>query len=246
MVRMAHDEISRLRLQVRVEERDGIETAQLIPWVDDSVLALGLATTAESASSGLGADPDELLGRHSPLLPPGSDSGSDIEPPLVTVWRGGSDDAREASIALRVGRERAPGTDDVVVWDDWRMRFGEHASPGPLRFDTRAYYAELIRAHGDRSWESTPRRVARELTGVLDARPEILAEWGAALIRTRGYRHGDSGVVEVFLRDTGVRQLLKLSCSATGDAEIEARRLARLLAGTDPATLPAQFRSTVL
>lgn len=36
---------------------------QLVPWVDGSVLGLGLDTREDSVSSGLGMDPDTLLGR---------------------------------------------------------------------------------------------------------------------------------------------------------------------------------------
>lgn len=69
---------------------DGVEEPQLIPRVDGSVLFLDLGTRAESPESGLGMDPDDLLGRHSPLLPPEESlqvAEVGDKPPLATVWR---------------------------------------------------------------------------------------------------------------------------------------------------------------
>lgn len=241
----------RLRLQVRVDEQDGAEIPQLIPLVDDSVLFLDLDTRADSEASGLGMDPDELLGRDSPLLPPELTTHPEKEPREATVWRCSCGEPGDASIGVHVYREGIGREDDTIVWDHWQMRFHRRfgrdlQAPPPLRFDTRAYYAEFIRAHTDRWWESTPRRAARELAGLLNARPEILGAWGCVLIFTRGnLLRGGHGQVQVLLRSATIRHALDLPCDPAADPAAEARRLANQLAHTDPATLPAKFHSTV-
>ena len=238
----------RLQLQARVDELRGIATPQVVPRVDGSVLALGLDTREDSNASGLGMDPDALLGRHSPLLPPPVGDNPPNEPPrLATVWRCSCGEASCASIRLRVYRENAGhGEHDAVVWDDWHMDFGDHVAPGPVRFDTRQYYAELIRADTDRWWEDTPHRVARELAGALDAHPEILGRWGCALIFTRGFLRDGAGHVEVELRSATTRHFLDLPCAPEADPNTESHRLIEQLTETDPHQLPAHFRSPTL
>lgn len=96
-----------LRLEVRVDELKGIETPQLVPWVDGSVLGLALDTREDSEHSGLGMDPDKLLGRHSPLLPRelGDVLGDVGEAPArAIVWRCSCGEPGCASIGLRVHR----------------------------------------------------------------------------------------------------------------------------------------------
>lgn len=237
-----------LQLEVRVDELRGIATPQVVPRVDGSVLALGLGTRADSDTSGLGLAPDVLLGRHSPLLPPPvGDEPIGESPRLATVWRCSCGDTGCASIRLRVYRENAGhGEHDAVVWDDWYMGFGDYAAPGPVRFDTRQYYAELIRAYTDRWWEDTPHCVARELAGTLDAHPEILGRWGCALVFTRGFLRNGAGHVEVELRSATTRHFLDLPCPPHADPSAEAHRLIEELTETDPRQLPARFRSPTL
>lgn len=234
-----------LRLQVRVDELNGIETPQLVPWVDGSVLGLGLATREESESSGLGMDPDVLLGRHSSLLPrqPGDVLDQAGEAPTrAIVWRCSCGEPGCASIGLRVHREKDSITgDDAIVWDDWRIRFGRHRglqAPAALRFEPRAYYSEFLRTEADRSWENGPHRTGRELAATLDARPELLAQWGAALILARGYLRYGNGVVEMWLRHTAGRYTLRLPCDANVEPAAQAQRITERLATTDPATWP--------
>lgn len=128
---------------------------------------------------------------------------------------------------------------DAVVWDEWRIRFGGQRrleAPGSLRFEPRAYYGEFIRAGADRWWENVPHRTGCELTATLDARPELLARWGAALIFARGYLHYGHGVLEMWLRHTSGRYKLRLPCAATADPVVEAHRITERLATADPAT----------
>lgn len=245
---MASRQRHELRLQVRVDEIRSITTPQVVPWVDGSVLALDLDTRGDSADSGLGMDPDRLLGRHSPLLPPAVGDEPIGEPPrLATVWRCSCGDTGCGSIRLRVYRENTGhGEHDTVVWDDWHMRFGSQPAPGPLRFDTREYYSELIRAYTDRWWEDAPHRVARELAGTLEAHPGILGRWGCALVFTRGFLRDGRGHVDVELRSATTRHFLDLACDPDADTSEEAQRLTALLTHTDPGELPAHFRSPTL
>lgn len=248
---MTHGPWHELRLEVRIDEEDGAETPQLIPRVDGSVLFLDLDTRANRDTSGLGMDPDHLLGRHSPLLPLGLGSGPDDEQPRATVWRCSCGEPGCSSIGVRVRRELDSRTGyDAVVWEGWRIQYGFARRLGfvtlpPLRFDTPAYYAELIRADTDRWWESTPRRAARELASLLDARPELLGRRGLALISTAGYLHQGQGHIHVWLRDHQGRHCLTLPCEPTADPEAEAQRWAERLASADPATLPGHRYSNV-
>ncbi len=242
---MADGTWRQLRLQVRVDELRGVELPQLVPWVDGSVLGLGLDTKQDSEGSGLGMDPDTLLGRRSLLLPRelGDVRGDEGEvPPRAIVWRCSCGEPGCASIGLRVRREKDSVTgDEAVVWDDWRIRFGYRRglqAPGTLRFEPYAYYSEFIRAQADRSWESGPHRTGRELEAILDARPELLARWGAALILARGYLRDGHGFLTMWLRHTAGRYTLRLPCDATADPVAEADRITERLTTTDPATWP--------
>jgi hypothetical protein len=232
-----------LHLDVRVDYIRGYETPQLIPHVDGSVLGLGLDTRADSPESGLGMDPDDLLGRHGALLPPepgGMILDVDETPARATVWRCGCGEVWDASIGVRVYRVIDPvAENDAVVWDDWRLSSWEKdrlATPGRLEFHTQAYYAECIRAQADRWWESVPHRTARELAAVLDARPEILGQWGAALFCTettlRSEQH--QGTIAIRLRDSLGAYELGVPCRTTADPVAEANRIAERLRKTDP------------
>lgn len=230
-----------LRLDVRVDVIDGVETPQLVPRVDGSVLLLELDTRDESPDSGLGMDPDELLGRHGPLLPPEDPIDVTEKPPRATVWRCSCGEPGDASIGVRVDRAQHTGSYDAVVWDDWYMAWGGHddvAAPPALRFDSGAYYAELIRATADRWWENVPHAVARRLSGILDARPELLARWGTALLFARGSVTEGAGEIVMWLRHATGRYELTLSCPVTAEPDEQTRRIVERLDGADPASWP--------
>jgi hypothetical protein len=239
---MADEVRHTLHLEVRVDELRGIPTPQLIPWVDGSVLFCGLDTRADRDGSGLGMDPDELLGRDSPLLPREPVQvleDLDEKPPLAVVWRCSCGEPGDASIRLRVSRVQDSFTGyDAVVWDDWRLSYGfaRHvAAPPELRFDTRAYYEEFIRLATDRWWDTTPRQVARELVAILDARPELLARWGSALLFADGYVQEGHGAIRLWLRHRAGRYELTLACPLDADAITQASGIAEQLGRVDPA-----------
>lgn len=81
---------------------------------------------------------------------------------------------------------------DHVVWSEFTVHcLGDVEPPAELRFRTSQYVAEIVRCHADRSWESASRRIAREVTGALDADPGILGQWDLGLRRAQpNKQHG--------------------------------------------------------
>lgn len=233
-----------LRLQVRVDQVDLYPEPQLIPWVDGSVLALGLATRADDPESGLGMDPEDVLGRHSPLMPtlgglPYTDIGEPI--PRAIVWRCSCGDDGDASIRVRVSRERdAVSGYDAVIWDDWWSHWpelGDRALPGRLRFDARAYEAEFLRLEADRWWETAPQLAARELAAVLDTRPEIIAQWRLGLVAVNGLLPAGQheGTIGMQLRHAAGFYDVGLTCPADVDPMDAAQRIVERFRHSDPA-----------
>jgi hypothetical protein len=164
---MAEQGWNTLHLQVRLEEIDSDEEPQLIPWVDGSVLALGLPTRAEAPESGLGMDPEDLLGRGSPLLPsPGGLPYTDIGEPIprAIVWRCSCGEPGCSSIRVRVSRERdAVSGFDAVIWNDWYLQYGfardlEFPTPSLLNDGESE---QPTRSRGPRRRTGWPRRSRR-------------------------------------------------------------------------------------
>lgn len=248
LARMTDTGYARLRLEVRVDEVDGVRTPQVVPLVDGRILGLGVEAHAVRGDYGRGTDPDVLLGRRSPLRPP--DVGLELfdERPRAPLWRG-SRAEDPVAISVRVERENAGwgAPHDAVVWADWQVQRWEGLTPPEAaRFDPGQCFEELIRADVDRWWEDVPRRVARRVVSVLDDRPGVLGQWGFGLLGGRGWMIGDDGEVEISVVGPGGRHYLRFGRDPLGDPDAEAGRILDRLGDTHPERLPATVRSTVV
>lgn len=236
-----------LELEVDVGEVDGLRTVQLIPRVDGTILGLDLESHPVLSSFGRGRDPDLLLTRPSALLPIDIALLETRSPGRTSVWQT-TDPVARSWISLVVRRENAGwgSAHDCVLWTDWEIRSTEAiGAPGVFRFSTEQYYGEVIRVGADRWWADVPRRTSRYVACALDARPEILGRWGAALLQARGYvRHG-AGKVELEVIGARSRSLLQFSCDPAGDADLQAARILAQLEANPPDALPAVFRTDV-
>lgn len=137
---------------------------------------------------GIGRDPDDLLGRNSPLLP----TEWPHPPPTALLWRCdcGTDGCGFAS--ARIEHDRFNNDYDHMVWTDFTLHcLGNAEPPGELRFRTRQYVAEIVRCHADRTWETDLRRTAREVSAVLDGDPGILGQWDCGLLWAKPHEHAN-------------------------------------------------------
>ncbi|MCX2731204.1 hypothetical protein OOZ19_13210 [Saccharopolyspora sp. NFXS83] len=176
---------------LRVEQAEtGIGSGPALVFVVDGEDLFGRTLQLK----GVGRDPDSLLGRSSPLLPTDWP-----EQPRTTVLRRCNCGIEGCGFASARIQEDRYGCDHVV-WSDFTLHcMGDVEPPTELRFRTAQYVAEIVRCHADRSRESTARRIAREVAGVLDADPGILGQWGLGLRRAQP--HDWQGEVSMLVTD---------------------------------------------
>jgi hypothetical protein len=118
---------------------------------------------------GPAADPDEVLGPNSPLLP-------GDRPHEVRLAEASCTEYCCGALYVRIRREG-----DEVVWDQWRNPDAEDVDLAVLRFDAQQYQAELARADADRRWEWPGRTVARLLRQALGLEPDLMQRWNSSL-----------------------------------------------------------------
>ncbi|MFR9729112.1 hypothetical protein ACL03H_07780 [Saccharopolyspora sp. MS10] len=136
---------------------------------------------------GVGRDPDLLLGRTGALLPT-----EPPEQPRTALLRRCSCGIEGCGFAsARIERDRQAW--DHIVWTEFTLHcIGDAEPPGEIRFRTADYVAEIVLRHADRSWESTARRITREVGAALDADPGILGRWGCGLLRAQPDERNDA------------------------------------------------------
>ncbi|MCA1226997.1 hypothetical protein [Saccharopolyspora sp. 6M] len=172
---------------------------------------------------GVGRDPDDLLGRHGPLLP----TEWPHPPPTTLLWRCDCGVEGCGFASARIEHDRFNNDYDHVVWTDFTLHcLGDAEPPRELRFRTRQYIAEIVRLHADRTWETELRRTAREVATALDGDPAILGQWDCALRWAKP--HERAGQVSVLVTDGSAEYSTRYD-GAAGAAEIISR-----LRATDP------------
>lgn len=206
--------------ELRVEQAEtGIASGPALVFLVDGEDLFGRTLGLK----GVGRDPDDLLGRTSPLLPPESPH----QPPTTLLWRCDCGDEGCGFASARIENDRFNNDYDHIVWTDFTVHcLGDVEPPRELRFRTRQYVAEIVRCHADRTWETDLRRIAREVAAALDAEPGILGQWDCGLRWAKPLER--AGQVYVLVTD-GSAEHSTSHDGAAGTAEIISR-----LRATDP------------
>ncbi len=133
------------------------------------LLVDGRDILAEVFDAGPNADPDELLGPRSPLLPARHSEE-------VRLAEADCTEGCCGAVYVRIVRDG-----DEIVWDSWRNPDVVGVELSAFRFAAEQYEAELARADGDRDWEWPGRTVARLVRKAIAGDPGILGACNSSL-----------------------------------------------------------------
>ena len=153
---------SNLRIEIVVPPSSGPSRIYTRLLVDDVDVA--------SKYSGIGADPDRLIGRRGALT---------AEESPHDAYLADGDCVEECCGALRAQIWR---DGEEIIWDQLRHTGGgNQPDVSMIRFDAAEYDAELARADRERSWEQPHRTIARLLRDKLHDDPDVFAQWDSDL-----------------------------------------------------------------
>ncbi|MFC3499697.1 hypothetical protein ACFOOK_01610 [Micromonospora krabiensis] len=218
------DEHSRITIRVSVPDAELSGTGT----VETHIVVDGRPIVAEAFTEGSAEQPEYLLG-------PDRRLHADVEAHEVRLAE--ADCTEGCCGALYVTIERRG---DEVIWRDWRNPDEPGLDLPALRFGAAQYDAEIIRAENDHSWEWTDRSVARLLRTRLSEQPDLLGRWDChpGWVEARPNEPGRVFVSYFYPQRPGAAdlwlQFVAVIALPTGDPEIVAAQVVRLLTDTNP------------